>query len=168
MSTYSCNKDDGVVRVAQRSACCKIIRRGSGRRRDADSVCLHSSKMFIIPKKLDTAHCSIRPPVDHNFIQDIVRSLRFVRVVVLALLADQFFNEVATRVLSALGPHYSGFETKAERHCNSFVEGSGDGLWVLLVVEFCEEAEGAKRESENRRNYTLEEPRRVEDRAVAA
>jgi hypothetical protein len=80
------------------------------------------------------------------------------RVVVLALLADQFFNKVATSVLPALRPHDSGLETKAEGHGDSFVEGSGDGLWVLLVVKFCEEAEGAKREGEDRRDYALEEP----------
>lgn len=105
--------------------------------------------MLIIAKQLDRRHRRIRAPVHDHLIQDIMRPIRMMCMVVLALLANQLLDEVARfRGVGfvGVGAHDCGFEAQAQRHCYAFLESARDGCRVEFVVEFRQEAEGAEGE----------------------
>ena len=80
-------------------------------------------------------------------------------VIVFAFFADEFFDEVVVgRLVSRLGAHDCGFKAEAEADCYAFVEGSGQGEGVFVVVEFGQEAEGSEGEGKDGRDDALEEP----------
>lgn len=57
MGTDRCEEDDGVVGVAERTAGSQVVSGGSGRRCDADAVCLHCGVVFVIAEYLKSGHC---------------------------------------------------------------------------------------------------------------
>ena len=140
------HEDDGVVRVAERSTCSEIVCGGACGRRDAYAVCLYGSEVLVVAEELDARHGWVRASVYYYFVQDVVRAVWFVGVVVLAFFPDELFDEVAVGFVPGLGPHDCCFEAETQRHGDAFAEGALDDLGVEVVVEFCEEAEGAEGE----------------------
>lgn len=93
----------------------------------------------------------------------------FVRVVVVGFFADKFFHEVPLGfIFSAVGTHDCSFEAEPEADGYALDKGFGECVFEAVVVEFCEEAEGAEGEGEDRWDYVLEEPTGVENRSIAS
>jgi hypothetical protein len=85
------DENDRVVWMAERTTCCEVVRCTACRCRHAYAIGLNGGEMLIVAKELDARHGRIRPSIYNHFVQNIVGSIRFVRVVVLGFLAYQFF-----------------------------------------------------------------------------
>jgi hypothetical protein len=162
VGTDSRDEDDWVVRMAERAACCEVVRRAASRRRHAYAVRLNGGEMLIVAKELDARHGRIWPSIHDNLIKNIVRPIRLVSVVVLGLFAYQLFYQVTIGTVSVLRAHHSCFKAEAEVDSNPLVKCARQRLGILLKVKPSQEAERAKRECEDRRNDALKEPRRIQ------
>lgn len=108
------DQDDGVVRVAQGAAGGEVVRGAARGRRDADAVGLDGGEVFVVAEELDAGHGGVGSAVDDDLVEDVVRAVGPVRVVVFAFFADELLDEVAGGGLAAsLRPHDGGFEAEA-------------------------------------------------------
>lgn len=113
---------------------------------------MYRGEKLFIPEDFDTTHGGIRAPIKHNIIENIMCQLGRMRVKILGFFTDEFFDEVAGFVVgvrvggTAVGAHDCAFEAEAEGDGYAGGEGAGEGCGVGVVVEFCEEAEGAEGE----------------------
>ena len=48
MCADGCHKDHGVVRVAKRTTCCKVVCRGTSGCRDAYPICLDGGEVLVV------------------------------------------------------------------------------------------------------------------------
>ena len=166
------DKDDRVLWVAERAAGREVVGCAACGRRDADPVCLDGGEVLLVAEELNRGHGGVGSTVDDDVVEDLEGAVGLVRAVVIAFFADELFDEVlldaGVFVSFFLRAHDRAFEAEAERDGDALAEGFGEGVFVLVEVEFGEEAEGAEGEGEDWRNDALEEPACVEDRAVAA
>lgn len=83
----------------------------------------------------------IRATIDNDVVEDRIGSIGSVCQVILRLIANQLFNEIALFILlRRLRPHDGGFEPQSQADRDAVFEGCTQGLLVVGVIEFCEEA----------------------------
>jgi len=102
----------------------------------------------------------IRSAIHYDIIQDVVRAVGFVGVVIVAFVADELFDETSSFVFvsALLFPHDSGFKAQPQADCNAVLERSCEDIRESTIVEFCEKTEGAQGESKHWGHDSLEEP----------
>lgn len=116
----------------------------------------------------------VRPAINDQIIEYIMRRFRPMRMQILGLLPHQLLYQILRRLvppllcLVLLRPHDRGLEAQPQAHGQALVESLRQRVAVRGEVEFCEEAEGAEGEREDGGDDALEEPGGVEDGAVAA
>lgn len=169
MRADGCHQDHGVLGVAEGSPGGEVVGCGARGGGDADAVRLHGREMFVVTEDFDRGHGRVGTAVDDDIVEDLEGAGGFVRVLVLALLADEFFDQVRTQIfVGLLGPHHGAFEAEAQRHGDAFFKGCGERMAEAAEVEFGEEAKGAEGKGEDWRDDALEKPAGVEESAVAA
>lgn len=84
-----------ISRTVRKGEVKRIENNAYRRRSNTQPIRQHRRKMLIIPKKLNRTHRRARPPIHHNLVQNIMRTLRFMRMCVFRLLAYQFFYQVS-------------------------------------------------------------------------
>ena len=103
--------------MAEGAACGEVVGCGAGGGGDADAISLDGRKVLVIAEKFDGGHCWgglesfiyenighrwlvggrtwIRAPVNNYVIEDFIRPIGSMGVVVLSLCSYQFLNEIA-------------------------------------------------------------------------
>ena len=117
------NEDDGIVGVAERSTCRKIVRSRARGRRDANTVSLHSCEMLVVSEQLDRRHSRVWAPVYDYLVQEVVCTIGVVCMMVINFLPDKFFDQIATLAVPLLGSHDGSFEAEPQADCNAVREG---------------------------------------------
>lgn len=158
MRADGCDKDDGVVWVAERAPCREVVCCATRRCGDANTIRLDCGEVLIIAEELNARHCRIWPSVYYHLVQDVVRAIWRVRVVILGFFTYQLLDQISALVVSLLRAHNSRFEAKAEVHGDALFESARQGKRIVVKVKLGKKSKRAKREGENRRDNTLEQP----------
>lgn len=178
--------------MTQRASGREIVRGRTRWRGHADAIGLDAGKVLVIAKELQAGHCwglsctvSHKPTdrvfcrlwcggrtragtsVHHDIVQDHIRAIGRMRSIILALLADDIFDQVATLAMLPLArPHHGALKSESQADRDPLPKGIVERLRESAVVEFREKSQRSKRERQHGRHDPLEQPARVQDRAV--
>lgn len=106
-------------------------------------------------------HTWVRSAIDDDLIQDVVRAIWLMSMMVIHLLTNELFDKVFVGTIvtiTLLRAHHCRFEPQPETDSDAVGERLVDRLLVLAEIEFCEKAERAEGEGQNRWYHALEEP----------
>lgn len=110
MCAYGSYENNGVVGMAKGTASREVICGGACRRGDADAIGLDRGKMLVITEQFNRRHCGVRPSIDYHFVQNVVCSIRVMCMVVVAFLANELLDQIATFAVALLRSHHCSFK----------------------------------------------------------